>query len=409
MKKFCPATLLIVAMFIGKVTLLIAQSENIDQWVHIIYLEKDITLGTAKRVNKFLSKVEKSHTRAVIFEIDVPTGKPEYALFICKEINKLKKEDIQVYAYIPNQAWHAGAAVALTCSRIYMRKEASLGAPQPVQYKDKKIQREYRKGLRTYFAACARKRSLPPILAEAMVDPQIEVKQIYYQGKRLFKTPDQLIAITKQLSPSQLKQIREVKTITTTGQTVLFTAPEAKEYGFCDEIYPSLEFLLKVWGLEGCLQRKSEPRLSDFVPQSLLSLKMVAAHFMMFLGLILSSCCFIVLLYRLGSPKIGSQEYAPIRRNLAMGCLLQAVAFFTCLFVSLWIVYRIKYVENQSIAIFTVAMGTFGGIFLVNVLFRLLVPAKCPNCGAKAYSRGIWRISYCCSGCKKVYQQILQS
>lgn len=184
----------------------------------------------------------------ILVEIDTPGGRVDLAQRICAVITK--NADCNVIAFVNGGKYggaiSAGAAVALSCNKIYMADNTIIGAATLVtmarakeQIKDKKYQdvvnEKMSSAWRAYLASLAQQNDRPGLLARAMVDSiGIEVIEVNEGAKRLFiepvnKKPDQQVA----------------RTWNRAGSLLTLTAREAVECTIADGLVGSREQLLQ--------------------------------------------------------------------------------------------------------------------------------------------------------------------
>lgn len=121
---------------------------------------------------------------------------------------------IPVYVFVDNNAASAGALISIACDSIYMRPGGSIGAATVVNQTGEQVPDKYQSFMRSLMRATAEahgkdtiingndtiiKWHRDPKIAEAMVDPKLEVKGI-----------------------------------SDTGQVLTFTTEEAIKHGFCE-------------------------------------------------------------------------------------------------------------------------------------------------------------------------------
>ena len=182
----------------------------------------------------------------ILVEIDTPGGRVDLAQRMCTAIIDV---DCNTIAYVKGGKYggaiSAGAAVALSCSKIYMAEDTIIGAATLIaapkekeQLKDKKygdvVDEKYSSAWRAYLAALAQQNDRPGLLARAMVDNTIEVVEVNQGAKRLFiepvnKKPDQQVARTWNKS----------------GSLLTLTAREAVDCTIADGLVGSREQLLE--------------------------------------------------------------------------------------------------------------------------------------------------------------------
>ena len=183
----------------------------------------------------------------ILVEIDTPGGRVDFAQRMCAAITK--NADCNVIAFVKGGKYggaiSAGAAVALSCNKIYMTDNTIIGAATLVtmtkakeQVKDKKygdvVNEKMSSAWRAYLASLAQQNDRPGLLARAMVDSSIEVVEVNQGSKRLFiepmnKKPGQPVARTWNKS----------------GSLLTLTAQEAVECTIADGLVGSREQLLQ--------------------------------------------------------------------------------------------------------------------------------------------------------------------
>jgi membrane-bound serine protease (ClpP class) len=136
---------------------------------------------------------------------------------------RILNSKIPVYVFIDNNAASAGALISIACSRIYMRKGASIGAATVVTQTGEAAPDKYQAYMRSMMRATAESHGKQtiitgndtitkwfrdPHLAEAMVDQRIYIKGINDSGKVITFTT--LEAIKYGYCEGQAENISEV-------------------------------------------------------------------------------------------------------------------------------------------------------------------------------------------------------
>ena len=117
--------------------------------------------------------------------------------------------ELPVLVFIDNQAASAGALIAIACDSIYMRSGASIGAATVVNQTGEVLPDKYQSFMRSMMRATAEAKGKKtiikngdslsvwrrdPHIAEAMVDPQVEVEGVSEAGKVLTFTTMEALA-----------------------------------------------------------------------------------------------------------------------------------------------------------------------------------------------------------------------
>ena len=185
--------------------------------------------------------------KVVILEIDSPGGLIDLARKVCQAIEALK--DTRTVAFIKGGS-HRGAfstavLVSMACDAIYLSEGCSIGVAPPQATPGEAPQPSGRltPAFIAAFMASAQKHKRPSAIAAAMLDPDIELREVKVQGKTQYLPGDQateLAAKGAELGPW----------ITRKGKVLTLTAREALDFGMADGIAGSLEEVLRAVGVE---------------------------------------------------------------------------------------------------------------------------------------------------------------
>jgi membrane-bound serine protease (ClpP class) len=97
------------------------------------------------------------------------------------------------FVFIDNNAASAGALISIACDSIYMSPGASIGAASVVDETGAIMPDKYQSYMRGLMRTTAEKNGRDPMIAQAMVDPDIYIKDISEQGKVLTFTTKEAI------------------------------------------------------------------------------------------------------------------------------------------------------------------------------------------------------------------------
>jgi len=197
--------------------------------VWLLRVEGEIGRGTVSFVRKGLLDAEAAGAAAVVFEFATPGGYLDAAM-ACRDL--ILGARLPTVAYVNREAYSAGALLALACERIYFAPGGVMGAATPVYFDasgEMRIASEkVVSAVRALFRATAEERGRDPAVAEAMVDPDVEVPDLIERGKLL-----------------------------------TLTAKSAAEWGYADGEVATLAQLLAMAGLAGSTVEKFTPRWVD--------------------------------------------------------------------------------------------------------------------------------------------------
>jgi len=128
---------------------------------------------------------------------------------------RILQSRIPVMVFVDNNAASAGALISIACDRIYMRSGANIGAATVVDQTGEVVADKFQSYMRSMMRSTAEAKGRDPEIAQAMVDPSIEIPGIIEEGKVL-----------------------------------TFTAAEAKKHGFSEGTAETVSEVLTLAGIE---------------------------------------------------------------------------------------------------------------------------------------------------------------
>jgi membrane-bound serine protease (ClpP class) len=199
MKK---SILLFIAM--ASIASVIAQQKK----VMVMDIKNEIDPRMRRYVELALQHATDTKADIVIIEMDTYGGVLTDAKEIVDMIMHYKNP---VWVYINSDAASAGALISIGCDSIYMSPGASIGAATVVDGSGQKAPDKYQSYMRSIMRSTAEVNGRNPLIAEGMVDEQIEIKGIKEAGK-----------------------------------IITFSTSEALEHGYCEAKVGSIEEILKL-------------------------------------------------------------------------------------------------------------------------------------------------------------------
>jgi membrane-bound serine protease (ClpP class) len=151
-----------------------------------------VEMGLAPFIERSIREAEAVGAAAVVLDIETPGGRVDAAQRITTAV---RDADVPVYALINMHAHSAGAMIALSADRVYMRPGSVIGAATPVTGEGETAPEKIVSAMRAEMRALAETRGLDPRVAEAMVDPEIEVEGISARGQLLTLTAAEAVRI----------------------------------------------------------------------------------------------------------------------------------------------------------------------------------------------------------------------
>ncbi len=175
-----------------------------------------IELGLAPFVERSLREAAEAGASIVILDMDTPGGRVDAAERIADAVSD---SEIEVYTYVNRRALSAGALIALASHRIYMRPGSVMGAATPVTGDGQVAPEKVVSAMRSSMRALAEARGLNPAIAEAMVDPEIEVPGVSPSGSLLTLTAEEAVEVEYALQIEQWDDL--MASIGTSGNPVV--------------------------------------------------------------------------------------------------------------------------------------------------------------------------------------------
>jgi len=176
---------LVAALLAGAGLLTLAPLPAAQTGTPVVYrvpVEGVIEMGIAPFIERGIREAEEAGASAVVLDIDTPGGRVDAAQRITDSV---RDAEIPVYAYVNRRAISAGALISLATDGIYMRSGSALGASTPVTGEGDTAPEKIVSVMRSEFRTLAQARGLDPRIAEAMVDPDIEIEGVVEAGKLL--------------------------------------------------------------------------------------------------------------------------------------------------------------------------------------------------------------------------------
>jgi membrane-bound serine protease (ClpP class) len=154
--------------------------------VFVVPITGTIDLGLAPYLQRVLDQAEADGAAAVILKIDTPGGRLDAVL---QMRDALLGSNVRTIAFVDRTAFSAGALIAIAAEEIYMAPGAVMGAATPVEGATGETASEkIVSAVRTTFKATAEARGRDPLVAEAMVDPDVVIEGLVERGELLTLT-----------------------------------------------------------------------------------------------------------------------------------------------------------------------------------------------------------------------------
>lgn len=181
------------------------------QKVYTFDLKDEIGPSALRMVQKAFDEAKDKKADVILIRMNTYGGLLDKADSIR---TRILHSAIPVIVFIDNNAASAGALIAISCNKIYMRKGGNIGAASVVNQEGELAPDKYQSYMRSMMRATAEARGRNPLIAEGMVD-----------GKTV------LPGINKE------------------GQVITLTADEAVKNGYCEGIAENTAEVLKAAGI----------------------------------------------------------------------------------------------------------------------------------------------------------------
>jgi len=243
----------------------------------------EINLGSSRFLRRAVKEAEQRGAKAIIVDINTFGGRVDSAT---EMKDALTSTHIQTIAYVNKRAISAGALIALSCKSIVMAPGSAIGAATPVMIgpgagQPLPTSEKEMSYVRSEFRTTAELNGYPPLLAEAMVDPEKAVAvRFAADGPESFAIDMPAPAVSeepekpdKPESPFPIKlpgftqedslgrylwsavSVDELtaddKIVSARGQLLTLTAEEAQFFGLTPHVIDSLRNVMNEFGLLG--------------------------------------------------------------------------------------------------------------------------------------------------------------
>ena len=189
----------------------------------------------------------------IVIEIDTPGGEINLSVMMARQIVAAADDGVRTVAWVNRAASSAGALITLACERIHMSSSATIGAALPVTMSptgmvavEGDVGEKWRSYLRSEFRAHAETHGRSTVLAESMVDPEIEAREVIQDGERRVISGSEWDDLTERGEQPEL-----VRTLVRVGELLSLTTNEAIALGIADGRADDLAEVLSREGFDG--------------------------------------------------------------------------------------------------------------------------------------------------------------
>ena len=188
-QRICSLLALVLLVVLGATRSATAQEPDRPSVV-VVPVVGEIDFRQVALIRRALSEVDSIGAGSLVLEIDTPGGAKTNMDEFLATLDLLRKREVRVTAWIKRDGLSAGAIIAIACDRIYMASGARIGAATPVflggirDVIEDEVYAKYISAIRARVRNIAKERGRwDPLLAEAMVDPRLELVELRYRKK----------------------------------------------------------------------------------------------------------------------------------------------------------------------------------------------------------------------------------
>lgn len=228
--------------------------------VYLVSVDGMIDLGLAPFVERILDEAIGAEAQAVILEINTFGGRVDAAVQIR---DALLRARVPTVAFVNKRAISAGALLSLAAERIAMAEAATIGAATPIEMGQpggpaQPVAEKTVSYVRKEFRATAESRGRPPLLAEAMVDADVEIPGVIGKGKLLTLTTEE--ALEHKLADFRANSVEAVlEQLGLAGAELRRVSPTWAEEVLRFLTHPVLSSLLMTIGILGLIVELRTP------------------------------------------------------------------------------------------------------------------------------------------------------
>ncbi len=215
-------------------------SEN-SRPVYHIPITSEINYGEYGFVRRGIEDALQDSAALIILQIDTYGGRVDACIDIVGAIDSAG--EVPVYAFVEDNAWSAGALIALACEKIYMKDGSTIGSATPVTGEGEELSEKYVSAIRAKFLATAQKNGHPQNIAAAMVDQNIKVSEVLIDGEKRYLTPEQIE------KAAENKDVTISETVSDKGQLLNLTARDAARFTLSEGTKNNIESILEKEGM----------------------------------------------------------------------------------------------------------------------------------------------------------------
>ena len=215
--------------------------------VIVIPVSGPVDAAMAAYITRALHETQKYPKRIIILEMDTFGGEVDAAFQIVDTMFNVK--DAVTIGYVKTKAISAGALIALSCKKLVMQNNTTIGDVAPLTYGNdgpKMLGEKFQSPIRAKFRTLAKRNGYPERLTEAMVTEGLSVYEVQFPDTVMYMDSTELT----ELKPEVKKKIVSTTTIDKSNELLTMDDVEAQKLGFSQMSVASMDEMLKKMGYQ---------------------------------------------------------------------------------------------------------------------------------------------------------------
>jgi membrane-bound serine protease (ClpP class) len=215
--------------------------------VIIIPVSGTVDQGMSAFITRALHETQKYPKRIIVLEMDTFGGEVDAAFQIVDTMVNVK--DAITIAYVKTKAISAGALIALSCKKLVMQNNTTIGDVAPLTYGNdgpKMLGEKFQSPIRAKFRTLAKRNGYPERLTEAMVTEGLSVYEVHFPDSVVYMDSTELA----ELKPEIKKKIISTTTIDKSNELLTMDDVEAHKLGFSKMSVSSMDEMLSKMGYQ---------------------------------------------------------------------------------------------------------------------------------------------------------------
>ena len=231
--------------------------------VIVIPISGNVDPGMAAFISRAVRQATEQPNPLIVLEMDTFGGRVDAALQIVDTLSGIPQD--RTIAFVKNRAISAGSLIALSCGKLVMKHNTTIGDCAPISFSNegpKMLGEKFQSPLRAKFRALAKRNDYPVTLAEAMVTAEMTVLKVVLPDTTLYMDSLEFA----ELSSADRRRVISRKTIVAPGELLTMDNIEAEELGFSTMSTGSVEEMLtRFYGHDYRLVRVDQNWSEQFV------------------------------------------------------------------------------------------------------------------------------------------------